>query len=671
MEELDKNKTIEEILTFKRPLEVYKEKYRPLQKKGWYKKLGILPSLVFSLLLVMLVAWFLHTLEVTINPEIQEEPVLQQEIEEITQTHLHFGNLARKLLGIQTVYAAEPDLFIRDGESYSAKYVSQSEPDPIEIEAGTTKTIVFKFRNKGTATWDASGSRFISAYTVEPKYRNSDFQSNNWLSAEQTAKIAGVVKPGEIGELELQIKAPAETGEYIERFYLSAENYSWLDNGYFFVKINVIPKIAAVVEPIVEGADDYDGRRLILSKKSITAEGGETIKIIIGYRNKGASTWQEYELAAKDDQFMDTSWQDSEIILTGEEVVLPDKFLRQTFYFRTPAKKGGYTARFELSIDGGKWVDEISIPVEVTANAPSSYQAPEVVEPEPRLDYEPRIRVGIKAPESFIQFRSYEDDYNVFDGDKKMGVLAKGKFAVLKFKEGVYSFDGKTLDFDAENFVRLEPKSNPHAVFYIINLNRSASWVSSSNFNKYRGALEYRQGEVDQQMYVVNDLLIEDYVKGMAEVNSVNEIEFVKANTVAFRNYAYVHTGSYPFFDVVGNTYDQLYLGFEAEEALPNVVEATMATRGMMVTYDNEIVTTPYFGRSSGWTRSWSSVWGGKNKAWLVPVRTEYDAGWSRLGHGVGMSQRDANKRAKDQGLDYEELLKHYYTGVELEKIYD
>ena len=35
-------------------------------------------------------------------------------------------------------------------------------------------------------------------------------------------------------------------------------------------------------------------------------------------------------------------------------------------------------------------------------------------------------------------------------------------------------------------------------------------------------------------------------------------------------------------------------------------------------------------------------------------------------GHGIGMSQYGANCLAK-QGKTYEEILKHYYTGVEIE----
>ena len=38
-------------------------------------------------------------------------------------------------------------------------------------------------------------------------------------------------------------------------------------------------------------------------------------------------------------------------------------------------------------------------------------------------------------------------------------------------------------------------------------------------------------------------------------------------------------------------------------------------------------------------------------------------------GHGVGMSQYGANAYAKS-GWDYEKILKHYYSGTTLKKLY-
>jgi hypothetical protein len=685
---IDKNQTIEEILSFKRPESAYKQLYSATAKGGKHlkDKLGILPSLVFSLVVVVLVSWGLSTLEAAINTPKETVDNNLSKIEESVQSKIHWGTVARAILMIETAHAAEPEVEVRD-DGYSSKFISQSIPDPIEIEAGDTKTVVIKFKNLGTATWNSSGSRFISAYTMEPRDRKSEFQSSSWGSGKQTGKIAGVVAPGEIGELKIELKAPEKVGEYIERFYLAAENYSWLEGGYFFLKIKVVPKI--VEQEIVrdnpstnaEDKGEYEARRLILSKKTVQAVGGEKIKVIVGYRNKGTATWGEYKLLSTVPGFEDSKWIDGETLFVEEEEILPDSFLRKTFYFRVPVEKGNYTATFEVNIDDGELIETIEIPVEVTADAPSSYNPPEfktvsdsVVIDNIRLATEPRLRAGIAAPTSnFIQFRSYEDDYNVFAGTEKQGVLKKKKFAVIKYIDGQYSFKGGGIDFIGNEYIRLEPANNAHAVYHVPNLiSRTASWVSpTKKFNKYRGALEYRRGEVDEKMYIVNDLLMEDYIRGIAENSRLAPIEMVKANLVAARNYAYVAKNKYPFFDVLCNTYDQLYLGYEVEEVLPNVQAAALAVRGVVMTYDDKIITTPYFGNSNGWTKSYPSVWGGSAKPWLVPVQTNYDTGRRMLGHGVGMSQRDAAYRAEEEGLNFVELLKYYYTGVQVEHIYN
>lgn len=293
----------------------------------------------------------------------------------------------------------------------------------------------------------------------------------------------------------------------------------------------------------------------------------------------------------------------------------------------------------------------------------------------PRLSEEPKIRVGVWKPQTQVQFVSFEDDYKIFDGDKEVGVLAKRYIGVLNYADGVYSFNGGGVNFTTNNFVRLEPMTSWRSVFLLYNYEHYVGWKGKDNFNKYRGALEYRVSEKGI-VYAINDVLFEDYTAGIAETSSGAPLEFIKANLVAARSYAY-HTKEDTnkhdsrYFDVVSTTGDQLYLGVVSEELMPRVVEAASSTRGMMVTYRGDVVITPYFAHSNGWTKSYAGVWGGTKRPWLVPVKASYDNGLRKLGHGVGMSQRDCSIRAKKEGLDYIALLKYYYTGVEVEKIYD
>lgn len=603
--------------------------------------------------------------------------------------------------------AVNPNLTIRD-DGFSAKFVSQSEKDPIIIEAGTAKMIIVKFKNTGTKSWVNEGKNFISAYTMGPRDRDSVFFGNGvgWNSPKQISRMTGVVKPGEIGELGIFLHAPLEVGAYKEEFYLSAENWSWVKGGYFYLDIKVVSVANKTLEKTNNIKEDtksgisvqdktqekaiYNTRRIGLSKKSVNVVGGERVKIVAIYQNTGNIAWNGYNLITGSKlalvsvhnpiSFSDTQWKSKDTILSTVGTVESGSIIRETFYFRAPNTIGEYTFTVGLAVDD-KILDNFNININVTENAPLNYVVPTfngttvmpIESEKPRLDSEPRIRVGITTGGTSLQFVSYEDDYTIFNGETEVGILPKSRVGIITYDGGVYYFKGGNFDFSSNNSPRLKPINNPHAVFTLINVKRPMSWAGPGDFNKYRGAFEYRKGEKDDVLYAVNDLLFEDYVKGISETARNDQFEFVKANITAARTYAYTSLGKYSFFDVLASTYDQLYLGYNVEVYNPQVANAVQATRGRMVAYKNEVITTPYFGNSGGYTKSWKSVWGGSEKPWLVPVKATYDLRDSKFqfGHGVGMSQRDANIRAKEEGLDYKKLLQYYYSGVEIVLMYE
>jgi peptidoglycan hydrolase-like amidase len=591
-------------------------------------------------------------------------------------------------------YAKEPGVVVKDPGGYSAKYVGQSIPDPIEIEAGALKTVSIEFKNTGTATWSSNANRYISAYTMEPRERTSVFSSSQWKSQKQTSAISGTVAPGKTGKLNIELKAPVKTGDYVEKFYLASENYSWVKGGYFFLKIKVIEK-KAVKEPLAENSQnnlpavsDYTGKSLGQNLKAVEAKGGDKLNFVVIFQNTGNSAWKKYSITEQSGSadtgqsvFADFSWKDKTTVFEKTEEVASSASIRNEFTFRAPKTKGSYIAVFSL-VENGTSVQgaEVKVNVLITEDASSNYVEPftqnsssEIKEDNfvPRLASEPIIRVGLEQATEFTQFRSEEDDYFVYSGTEQKGILSKTYLGVVKYADGKYFFTSPQFSFESEKYIRLAPVNNQRAVFWIPNFIRNVSWKGPDNFNQYRGAFEYRKGDVDGKMYAVNELLLEDYIAGIAETSNNAPAEYIKALLVAARSYAYKSIGKYSFFDVVGNTYDQLYLGYVSEALMPNVVQAEKNTRGQMVVYENEIVTTPYFANSNGKTKSWISVWGGRAaKPWLVPVVCKYDAGQPQRGHGVGMSARDAALRAEKEGLSWQDLIKYYYTGVEVEMAY-
>jgi len=171
---------------------------------------------------------------------------------------------------------------------------------------------------------------------------------------------------------------------------------------------------------------------------------------------------------------------------------------------------------------------------------------------------------------------------------------------------------------------------------------------------------------------VINELLIESYLKGLAETSDLSPSEFQKTLMTAARTYAMYHvqrgTKHADEFYIVDATYDQVYRGYGAEARSPKIAAGVDATRGQIVTYQDKLAITPYFSRSDGRTRSWNEVWGG-SYAWLMTVPVPQDNGKTLWGHGVGMSASGALTMA-NEGRNYQQILKHFYTGIELRQIY-
>jgi peptidoglycan hydrolase-like amidase len=286
---------------------------------------------------------------------------------------------------------------------------------------------------------------------------------------------------------------------------------------------------------------------------------------------------------------------------------------------------------------------------------------------------EPPVKIGLYKAENEVQFIS-DFAYEVFSGSELQGTLFGGEVAKMRYSGGNYYFNSPNLNFTTTNFVRLVPYDMNH-YFTLKDYERFVSWKGSKNFNVYRGVMEFKYSPKTDVAWVVNELPMDLYIAGIAETSNGAAMEYIKAILTAARTYAYYHLyagvpADQRTFDLYATTVDQLYLGYNSEVLMPRVVQAARATYGEMVTYNNNVIVTPYFGNSDGQTRTWKQVWGGTDKPWLIPVVCVYDQGKKLFGHGVGMSAWDASQRADKDGWTYDQLLRYYYTGVQVEKIY-
>jgi hypothetical protein len=285
---------------------------------------------------------------------------------------------------------------------------------------------------------------------------------------------------------------------------------------------------------------------------------------------------------------------------------------------------------------------------------------------------EPSIRVGLLSTKDQISFKS-EIDYEIYSGDEFVGILPGGETVKMKYKAGKYSLVSDSLDLESDIFWRLVP-TEVDGIFDLPGCKRTV-YGRKRFYCSYRGVLEYRYGPKSKMPYLINELLLEDYMKGITETDNNSAEGYIKAVLVAARSYAYKNISFVPptekrMFDVYASTQDQLYLGYNSEKEMPRVARFAQETAGEMVTYDSNVVTTPYFTHTNGATKDWKNYAGKKDRPWLMSVKCVYDKYKKMYGHGVGMSTHDALMRATKDDWVYVQLLKYYYSGTEVEKIY-
>jgi len=252
--------------------------------------------------------------------------------------------------------------------------------------------------------------------------------------------------------------------------------------------------------------------------------------------------------------------------------------------------------------------------------------------------------------------------------------LAPGANLVIKYSDGQYYFQEGSFVMRTTSYLKVVGVSG--AILRLTSYNDIPSWNPSLNDNLFRGALEVRFSSASNKLWVINELPLEDYLKGIAETSSSAPFEHLKVMTVAARSYAYYHLthgGKYPGepFHLKnsrnGNGDDQQYKGYGLEQRFPQLVLAVEATKGEVVTYGGNPVITPYFSRSDGRTRSAAEVWR-VNWPWCVSVADPDCLGLSLLGHGVGLSAYGSLARAQ-RGESYQRILGYYYQGTGLGKI--
>ncbi len=289
-----------------------------------------------------------------------------------------------------------------------------------------------------------------------------------------------------------------------------------------------------------------------------------------------------------------------------------------------------------------------------------------------------QVKIGIYKTDGRAIHVTADGEYQIREGGSQiLATLGKDDIVQVSWSGGKYHVRGSGLELDTEREVRLVPLKQ--AIVQIKSYSDPSKTIPGKNYNRFRGVVEIRRCAGCSELWAINELRTEYYLRGLAETSDSGPQEYLKAIAVAARTYVLHHkvvnNGRFPKqgFHIGSTSDDQIYRGYEYEIITPRLSSSFATTKGIVVT-DGEgdaPLPTVYFSDSDGRTRSAKEAWGTERFEHLQhSVRDPHHVASSCIGHCVGMSAQGAYGFAKNDDWSFQRILKYYYKGISLVKAY-
>jgi len=335
---------------------------------------------------------------------------------------------------------------------------------------------------------------------------------------------------------------------------------------------------------------------------------------------------------------------------------------------------------------GYKWNKILTVSSEELTLVPNgTIKTPEAVD----------LRVGIYATASTVQVTADGSYQILLANSELLGTLSAGSITTVAYENGYYHLIAPGIDRVTTAYPTMMPVNG--AIMEVISYDDCGyEWTCQNvkpplNYNKFRGSIEVRYTTQKDPysdysanvLWAINVIPLEYYLRGLAEAtSSVDVPEYLKTLGVAARTYAvrlkldgtkHDEIGVDLLNSRKGNGNDQQYFGYVFEERNKSLVDLYTATSGIIITYNNYPIVAAYSSGTCGRTKSAKEA-GWADTVYLQSVDDPHgiisDCTTKAGNHMVGLSAQGARGYAKNEGKDYEWILKHYYTGVVIEKKY-
>lgn len=153
------------------------------------------------------------------------------------------------------------------------------------------------------------------------------------------------------------------------------------------------------------------------------------------------------------------------------------------------------------------------------------------------------------------------------------------------------------------------------------NLIRVNTSEKPSNARLYAGQMTVQPNAYGTYT-LVNEVPLETYLRGVVpyEIGTKAPQAAMEAQAILARTYVLRNLRRFAIDDyqLCADTHCQVYFGLSG--VAPNTDKAIAATRGMVLTYNNQLIDALYSSTTGGVTASFSDVWNGEDRPYLQPV---------------------------------------------------
>lgn len=578
--------------------------------------------------------------------------------------------------------------------SYDFGWAGASAP-VVSMTPSSKKYVVLKLKNSGSQNWNA-GSHFRVKST-----ENAQIFLNNGGNI-LTGTVGREIKPGETAEVKVLLSSKSVSGSALLELQPIINGQNLSKSLSFGLQVSAPPPKLKY---------DYELTSIIYSKSGF--QKGDLVTVTVKLRNKGTAPWQKSGNnrvtlgadAPRDHLNALLSKPSNRLADLQEELVKSGELGTFVFNIRIPEKDGTYKESFTPVVEGIQWMqnrnsyllvqvgsvnndsDDLPAPAASPAAA-SATTAPgstpstgTAANPTPTgsatVNVAPGTLVTTSRPREIridLAYRgnpaviSADGPFALYEGRRKLADLSANEQVNVKFENGAFVATARLQNYTVAGRPRLVPA--PGTIMRVENWERRNTWGDKANNNEFRGTLEVLI--YNGELHIINELPLEDYLKGIAEEGSTAPDEKIKTIMVIARTYARFYMDvarKFPGapFDLNDDpNYSQKYLGYSFEKRSPKTARLAAETAGKYVTYQGRLIKTPYFSRSDGKrTISAEEKWGWTDTPFLVSVDDSHCKSTEFAGHGVGLSGCGATALAQ-QGKTFKDIITYYYQGTEI-----